>query len=170
MGKAKESAAAIARISPYRGHFAAARIANKEKDLAGAEKAWRALWAAYPDSISALTNLVAFLSNNNRSEEALPIAEKFMVAHPGDVLGQWWFARTTAISGKQMDKGEEIINRLMTIPTTQSPRITHDVLHYRLGDIQLKRGDKAKAKASYQEALKINPKLEAARKALTELK
>jgi tetratricopeptide (TPR) repeat protein len=168
--KAKTEAAIIAKLNSFRGHFAMARIALDQKDLAGEEKAYRAALAEFPDSLRSLTSLASFLSNNNRADEVFPIVERFLAKQPDNVIGQWWFARTTAITGKQMDKGEEIIKRLLTIPAGQSPRVSYDALHYRLGDIHAKRGDKAKAKAEYQEALKINPKLEPAKKALEAVK
>ena len=170
INKARDEAATIAKINPYRGYFAENNLANNEKDLARVEKNWRALYAAYPDSTQALANLASFLSNNNRAEEALPITEKFLSGHPENVLAKWWFARTTAVTGRQMDRGEQIMRQLLTIPVGQSPRVGYDALHYRLGDIYAKRGDKTKAKAEYEEALKINPKLEQAKKALEALK
>jgi tetratricopeptide (TPR) repeat protein len=168
--KAKAEAAIIAKLSPFRGHFAAARIANDQKDLAGEEKALRAAAAEFPDSARPVNSLASFLSNNNRVEEVFPVVEKFLTKRPDDVLAQWYFARTAAITGKQMDKAEEIIKRLLTIPVGQSPRVSYDALHYRLGDIHAKRGDRAKAKAEYEAALKINPKLEPAKKALEGVK
>lgn len=169
VGKAREQAAEIARINPYQGHLAQGRIANNQKDLVGAEKNWRAFYAAYPDSVSPMTNLAAFLINNNRAEEAWPVVEKFLAKHPDNVPGQWWFVRTSAATGKQMEKGEQYVRALLAIPVDKTPRVSNDVLHFRLGDLHAKRGDKAKAKAEYEEALRINPKLEAAKKALASL-
>jgi tetratricopeptide (TPR) repeat protein len=168
--KAKAEAAIIARLNPFRGHFAAARIANDQKDLTGEEKALRAAAAEFPDSARPVNALANFLSNNNRVDEVFPVAEKFLARHPDDVLAQWYFARTAAITGKQLDKGEEIIRRLMTLPAGQTPRVANETLHYRLGDIYLKRGDKAKAKAEYEQSLKINGKFEPAKKALEAVK
>jgi tetratricopeptide (TPR) repeat protein len=166
INKAREEAAKIAQLNPYRGHFAANQIANNQKDLAAAEKNWRAFYAAYPDSVNPMTNLTAFLINNGRAEEAWPVVEKFLARHPDNVLGQWWFVRTSAATGKQMDKAEQFARTLLAIPAGQSPRVANDALHFRLGEIHAKRGDKAKAKAEYEEALRVNPKHEGAKKAL----
>lgn len=169
INKAKEEAAKIAQLNPFRGHFAANQVANNQKDLAAAEKNWRAFYAAYPDSVSPMTNLAAFLINNNRAEEAWPVVEKFMAKQPDNVLGQWWFIRTSAATGKQMDKAEQFARTLLAIPAGQSPRVANDALHFRLGEIHAKRGDKARARAAYEEALKVNPKHEGAKKALAAL-
>jgi tetratricopeptide (TPR) repeat protein len=169
INKAKEEAAKIAKLNPYRGHFAENQIANNQKDLAAAEKNWRAFHAAYPDSAAAMTNLANFLQVNNRLDESWPIIEKFAAAHPDNVTGKWWVARTASISGKQLDRGEKLINELLAIPEGKVPRVANDALHLRLGDIHAKRGDKAKARAEYEQALRINPKLEAAKKALASL-
>jgi tetratricopeptide (TPR) repeat protein len=169
INKAKEEAAKIAQLNPYRGHFAANQIANNQKDLAAAEKNWRAFYAAYPDSVSPMTNLASFLINNKRAEEAWPVVEKFHTKYPENIFGQFWFARTGTATGKQLDKGEQLLKSLLTIPADKTPRYANDALHFRLGELHAKRGDKAKAKAAFEEALKLNPKNEGAKKALAAL-
>ena len=49
------------------------------------------------------------------------------------------------------------------------PQVAPEAIHFRLGDIEAKRGDKAAARASCEEALRINPKFEQAKKALAGL-
>jgi tetratricopeptide (TPR) repeat protein len=169
VAKAKEQAAVIATLSPYRGHFAAANIANNQKDPAGAEKAWRAAAAEFPDSLGGVVNLANFLFNNNRAEEAFAPLDKYLAKYPENISAQFWIARAAAASGKQLDRGEQILRTLLLIPADKTPRIAAEQLHLRLGDIALKRGDKAKAKSAYEEALKVNPRFEAAKKALGSL-
>ena len=55
----------------------------------------------------------------------------------------------------------------LTFPESENGvRIPRENVRLRLGDIYSKRGDKPKARAGYSEALKVNTKLEAAKKAL----
>jgi tetratricopeptide (TPR) repeat protein len=171
VAKAREQAAAIARLNPLSGHFAAARIANNQKDLAGAEKAYRAAATEFPDSLTAVTSWANFLSNNGRAEEAFVPLDRYLASHPADRAARWWVGRVAAISGKQLDRGEQMLRALLTEQQpADGPRILPENLHFRLGDIAAKRGDKAKARAEYEAALKINPKMEAAKKGLDAVK
>lgn len=169
--KAREQAAAIARLSPLRGHFAAALIANDQKDLAGAEKAYRAAATEFPDSLNAVTSWANFLTNNGRAEEAFAHLDRYLAEHPDDRVARWWVGRTAAISGKQLDRGEQLLRALLVEPQPAAgPRILQENLHFRLGDIAAKRGDKATARTEYQAVLKLSPKHVAAKKALEALK
>ncbi len=169
--KAREQAAAIARLNPLRGHFAAAQIANNQKDLAGAEKALHAAATEFPDSLSAVTSWANFLANNGRAEEAFPPLDRYLAGHPNDRVARWWVGRTAAISGKQLDRGEQLLRGLLAEPQPATgARILPENVHVRLGDIAAKRGDKATARTEYQAALKLNPKLATAKKALEALK
>lgn len=170
VGKALEQAAAIAKLNPLRGYFANATIANHEKDLAGAEKAYRSAATEFPDSASTMSSLASFLSNNNRAEEAFPIIDRYLAKRPNDRLGTWWIGRTAAVSGKQLDRGEQALLTILSQPEVENNiKIARENVHFRLGEIYAKRGDKPKARAEYEEALKINPKLEPAKKALAAL-
>jgi tetratricopeptide (TPR) repeat protein len=170
VAKAKEEAAIIGKINPYRGHFAAANIAGNQKDTPGIEKAWRDAATQFPDSLGGAVNYANFLMNNGRGEEAFAPLEKYLAKYPDNISAQFWIARAAAASGKQLDRGEQILRQLLAIPADKTPRIANEQLHFRLGDIQLKRGDKAKAKSEYEAALKINPRFEAAKKALEAVK
>ncbi len=167
VSKAREQAAEVAKLNPLRGHFAAAQVANNQKDIAGAEKAYRAAVTEFPDSLIALTSWSNFVTNNNRAEEAFAQLDRYLARHPDDRVARWWVGRTAAISGKQLDRGEQLLRGLLAEPQpTIGPRILPENVHFRLGDIAAKRGDKATARTEYQAALKLNPRLEAAKKAL----
>lgn len=171
VSKAREQAAEVAKLNPLRGHFAAAQIANNQKDLAGAEKALRAAATGFPDSLSAVTSWANFLANNGRAEEAFAPLDRYLAKNPNDRVARWWVGRTAAVTGKQLDRGEQMLRGLLAEPQpAEGPRIPTENIHYRLGDIAAKRGDKATARTEYQAALKLNPKQEAAKKALEALK
>jgi tetratricopeptide (TPR) repeat protein len=169
VAKAREAAATIVRLNPYRGHIAQANIANHEKDLAGEEMAYRANVAEFPDSVRAVNALANFLANHDRAEESFAPVEAFLQRKPDDRLALWLFGRTAAVTGKQLDRGEQSLKSAMAMPDTPQLRISPEAFHLRLGDIAAKRGDKLKARAEYQAALKINPKFEQAKKALAAL-
>lgn len=180
--KAREQAIAIARLNPLRGHFAAATIANVTKDASGADKAYRAAASEFPDSLNAVTTYANYLLNNNRAEEAFPVLDRYLAKHADDRVALFWFGRTAAVTGKQLDRGEQALKSVLASQGSASqgsashgsasangPRVATEAVHLRLGEIAAKRGDKAKARAAYEEALRINPKFEPARKALAAL-
>lgn len=170
VAKAREQAAAIAKVSVLRGHFAEATIANHEKDPAGAERAFRAAATAFPDSLNAVTALANFLAVQGKGDDAFGVLDKYIAKHPADRVAQFYVGRTAAMTGKQLDRGEQALRGLLAAPASDSgPRVALETVHYRLGDIAAQRGDKAKARAEYEAALKINPKLEQARRALAAL-
>jgi len=170
VAKAREQAASIVKINALRGHFAEANIANHEKDLPGAERAYRAAYSEFPDSSLALTSLTTFLANNGRAEDAFAPVDHYLARKPNDRVGLFTLGRAAAVSGKQLERGEQALRTVLTMPETENgSRIPRENVHYRLGDIYAKRGDKAKARAEYEEALRINPRLEPAKKALAAL-
>lgn len=64
--KARQQAAAIAKLDPAEGHNAAARIAEKEKRYDVAEREYRAAVEAKPDSAGYRRDLVKFLQKHGR--------------------------------------------------------------------------------------------------------
>ena len=170
VAKAREQAAAIAKVNALRGHFADATIANHEKDPAGAERAFRAAATAFPDSLNAVTALVNFLAGLGKGDDAFSVLDKYLAKHPGDRVAQFYVGRTAAMTGKQLDRGEQALRALLAAQAADTgPRVALETVHFRLGDIAAQRGDKARARAEYEAALKINPKLEQARRALAAL-
>jgi tetratricopeptide (TPR) repeat protein len=169
VSKAREQADAIRKINPLRGYLADATVANDQTDAAAAGKAYAAAVAEFPDSLNAVTSFVSFVSNNGRTEEAFAPLERFLAKHPSHRLALYWLGRTSAVTGKQLARGEEALRAVLATHTDTGPRILRENVHFRLGDIAAKGGDKAKARAEYEAALKINPKMESARRALAGL-
>lgn len=170
--KAREQAAAIAKLNALRGHFAAATIANNQKDLPRAEKAFRAAAAEFPDSLNAVTSLANFLANNGRGDEAFAPLDRYLAKKPDDRIAMFWIGRTAGVTGKQLDRGEQMLRAvLVSQPSTPAdgPRVATEAIHLRLGDIAAKRGDKAKARAEYEAALRLNPNFEQAKRTLKAL-
>jgi tetratricopeptide (TPR) repeat protein len=171
VGKAREQAEAIAAINPLRGHFARATIANHEKDAAGVECEYRAAASESPDSLNAVANLVNLLANSNRADEAFATIDKFLARKPGDLVALMVVGRTAAITGKQLDRGEQALRTVLAAPGVGTdPALPLPAnAHFRLGDIAMKRGAKDQARKEYERALDLNPKLEAAKRALKAL-
>lgn len=166
VSKARGEAAALAKISALRGRFAEATIALHEKDVAGAEKAYRAAATEFPDSLNATTTLTNFLINRERAEEAFGPLERYLERKPDDRVALYYFGRAAGITGKQLDRGEQALRTVLATPDAPNTRIAPENAHFGLGEIAAKRGDKDAARAAYQEALRLNPRYERAKKAL----
>jgi tetratricopeptide (TPR) repeat protein len=169
--KAREQADAIAKINPMRGHFSRATIAGHEKDAVAAERELRAAADEAPDSLVALTTLANFFASNNRPDDPFPLIDKYLARHPGDLLATFWIGRLAATTGKQLDRGEKALRLVMESPNlgTGPNQPALFAIHYRLGDIAVKRGDKITARKEYEKTIELNPRFEGAKKALKAL-
>lgn len=171
IGKAREQAEAIARVAPLRGHMQRATIALHEKDSSTVEREFRAAAREFPDSLTAVATLANYLATTNRADEAFGSLDAFLARKPGEPLALFWVGRIAATTGKQLDRGEQALRTVLALPgmgkDAALPAPAN--VHFRLGDIAVKRGAKEVARREYEEALKLNPKFEPARKALKAL-
>ncbi|HVT39856.1 MAG TPA: tetratricopeptide repeat protein [Gemmatimonadaceae bacterium] len=171
MAKARGEADEIAKINPLRGHFARATIANHEKDQPAVEREYRAAATEFPDTLGAVVPLVNLLATSSRPDEAFALLDKYLARKPNDLAGLFQVGRTAAITGKQLDRGEQALRAVLAAPGVGSdPALPAPAsAHYRLGDIAAKRGAKAQARTEYERAIELNPRFEAARRALKAL-
>jgi tetratricopeptide (TPR) repeat protein len=169
--KARAQAEEIAKLNPMRGHFARASIARAQKDTAAMEREYRAAVADSPDSVLAYQQLAGWLANIKRGDEAFAVVDRLAARKPGDPVALMLVGRTAAVTGTQLDRGERALQAVLAVPGVGSDSTLPAPanVHYRLGDIQAKRGAKEQARKEYEKALELNPKLEAARQALKAL-
>ncbi len=170
MEKAHEQAEAMFKINRLRGHIARGTLANREKDLVAVEREFRAAWTEFPDSAASATSLAGFLANNRRADEAFTVMDKFVSKEKDNLTGLFWFGRVATSAGKQLDRGEQALRRVLAAPTLGVDGNPAPVaVHFRLGELLAKKGDKAGARQAYEAALRLNPNLEQVKKALKEL-
>ncbi len=171
MAKARGEADAIAAVNPMRGHFAHAMIAQREKDQGTYEREVRAAYAENPDSASALSSLTTMLLGSKRADEAASTVERFVARHPADLTALLWMGRVAVATGRQLDKGEQALRAVLASPQLGADGMpSAPTAHFRLGELLAKRGANADAKREYETALQLNPRLNAAKKALADLK
>jgi tetratricopeptide (TPR) repeat protein len=168
--KAREQAAEIAKISSLQGHFAAASIARREKNAQAVEREYQAAVAENPDSIVAPITLSVYYQNTQRWDEAFTILDKLLAAKPDEVRAHYQIGRAAALSGKQLDRGEQSLKLWLARPPEDATLTTRSGAHMRLGMVYDKQGKRDLARAEYDEALRINPRNEDARKALEKLR
>lgn len=154
--KAAAEANRIRGLSAYHGGFAQAKIAEKGKDWQRAEREYRALVAAYPDSSGPVIALALLLQNQSRYPEALTAIDARLAVAPNDTSVLYQLGRTSALSGQALERGEEALRKFLAL-LGERDTLSRANGHYRLGMIREKQGNPAGARAAYDSALALYP-------------
>ena len=170
MEKAHAQAAAIARITALRGHVELGQLLEREKDAAGAEREYAAGVATAPDSMYGYYALGSYYQRQKRWSDAFATYDKALARKPNDVVARVQIGRAAAVSGENLDAGEQHLASVLASPPEDFPPISASSVHYRLGNIYERQGKPERARAEYTEAVRLNPKNEDARKSLAALK
>jgi tetratricopeptide (TPR) repeat protein len=173
VGGSKEKARAmlleIKKRNAYRGSLAAANLCNGEKDFACAERELTGMLASYPDSAAVYSLFAAFYSEQKQFDKAFELLDRRLRAKPNELTTLYAIGRTASLSGQNLDRGEQSLRTYLASPTPErGPAPAH--VHYRLGTIHEKKGEKDRAREEYRAALLLNPRHEDAKKALAALK
>lgn len=170
VAKARQQVEEIRRRSPYRGGMLAATVARREKQYPVAIAEYERLIAQYPDSSAAWSSLASTYGDQRKWDDAFRTIDRFIAAQPGAVLAQYAIGRAAAESGQRLEAGEAGLRRYIAaaVPSPGEPTIA--TAHLRLGAIHERRGDRDKARAAYETALRLEPTLQAARDALAKLR
>jgi tetratricopeptide (TPR) repeat protein len=167
--KARKQAAALTSLNPYRGRLLDASIAENQKDTVVAERTLRDLVAAFPDSSAPVTRLATHYLNMKRYDDAFRVLDARLRRSPNDEAALYQLGRVGAVSRSRLDEAQAALDRYMTSPHKRgNPSIA--AAHWRLGLIHETRGDKPKAVAEYETALRLDPKLAGAKASLDKIK
>jgi tetratricopeptide (TPR) repeat protein len=170
MEKARQQAAELAGISPLQGHLAAAFLAIREKNNAAAEREYEGAITVAPDSSSGYIALGVLMQRQERWNDALVAFDRLLKRRPEEMSAHYQIGRTAALSGQSLDRGEQSLKLwLARPPRTVQPAILAGA-HLRLGQIYERKGRHDAARAELEEALRINPRNDEARRALAALK
>jgi tetratricopeptide (TPR) repeat protein len=169
MDKAREQANEIVKLDPMRGHLGLARVAERSKDLATAEREYKALIDALPDSATGYYVLGSFYRGQSRWDEAFAIYERLMERMPAQMAVHLTWAGTAAQSGKHLERGEREA-KFYIENSKNEPIASRSNAHWRLGQIYEQTSRKDLARAEYNEALKLNPRNQNAKRSLDALK
>ena len=160
--KARAQAREIGKRDAARGLLAQARIAAHEKDDAAALKAYRAALAAAPTDPEVQYTVAMALVYDERTDEALALLRKVVASKPEEAGAWYQIGRAAATSGKHLEEGAAALQRYLSMPQERGePERKHAL--YRLGQIQAQAGDRAKARASWRQALALDPDFEEAK-------
>jgi tetratricopeptide (TPR) repeat protein len=168
--KANEQLAAMVKVNPMRGHFARAWVAEREKDVATAEREYVAASTAAPDSAIAFSTLGNFYRRQKKWAEATTAFERVLVVKPDAYNAHLSLGGIAVASGQNLDRGEREIKEWLATAPKDAPIGNVSIAHQWLGKIYEQQGKKDAARAEYQLALSANPKNEEAKKSLGALK
>jgi tetratricopeptide (TPR) repeat protein len=170
VNKAKEQIAEITKLNPMRGHFRAAWLAQREKDVAAEERAYVAATTAAPDSVVAFSSLGNFYKRQKKWAASMTAFEQILKIKPDAIGAHLNIGGVSAASGDNLDRGEREIKQWMSLAPKDAPSGNYFAAHYWLGLIYVAQGKKDVARTEYEAALAINPKNEDVKKALAALK
>jgi len=151
--KARAQAEAIMPLNPPMAHWVAARIAEKDKDPASAEREYRAAISASHSGVRAWLDLASFLRHASRFDEmerALLNLEAGPIDHPAALVdGANMLLRT----GRNFPLAVRLVERYFSNrPVEESPAFrAHNVL----GQLLEKQGDRQAALEHYRAALAL---------------
>ncbi|MEJ7811412.1 MAG: tetratricopeptide repeat protein [Gemmatimonadaceae bacterium] len=167
--KAREQAREIKNRAPYLGGFQMARVALDGKDSTAAAREYAELVRAFPDSITPYTALFNMLLARNQADSAMATIDRLVEHHPNYMVAKYATGRIAAVTGKYMERGEAALKAYLShTPTGNEPSLA--AAHWRLGMIREKQGKKDEARAEYETAVKMDPKLKGAQESLKALK
>ena len=166
--KAMRQAAEIARRNPFLGHVAAAAVAEKRKDVAGAEREYRTAVSTYPDSVFGSFALVGLYERTKQWDKAFAVLDD-VAGRPDAAATDYYVGRIAAISGERLDRGAQALTTyLKQSPAEGAPSLA--TAHYRLGMIYERQGKRDLARAEYGATLRLDPGQNEAREGLKRVK
>ena len=156
VSKAREQAREIGARSAFRGRLANAVIAERQKDMATAEREYAAAVDAAPDSAIAYAALGDLYRRTGRYDQAFATFGRMRRALPNEASALYLIGRTSAVSGERLDEGERALKAFIAGPRkpTDPPLAS---AHFRLGAIYEKQNRRDLARQEYETTLKLDP-------------
>jgi Tfp pilus assembly protein PilF len=166
MDKAREQADAIAKRDAGRGHLAYGRMAAQAKDSTTAVRELNAAIAATPDTIRAYSALASWYAKQKEWPQAFAAIDRYVQRRPGDPAGAYAIGRIAALSGQQLERGEKGLRAYLAKPPRDATPPTLSMAYLRLGQVLDHEGRGPDARAAFEQALKLDPTNDDAKKAL----
>ena len=166
--RALAQAREIGRREPSRGHELRGNLYRDEERVREALAEYGKAIVADPGNLSARLALALLYTELREFDRAFTVLDRLLERDPDHQSALYQVGRNAALSGRQLDRGEAALRRyLRHRPLRNQP--SHAWAHYRLGMIHKRRGELATARDALRIALRLDPELEGARKALAEL-
>ena len=167
--KAREMALEIMKRNAYRGSIAATSLCAADNDTLCIVRGLQEMMITYPDSAGVYAGLAVFYANQKQFDKAFAVLDERLRTKPNELRTLYQLGRTAALSGQNLDRGEQALKLVLANPTPESGPSPAG-LHYRLGMIYEKKGAKDLAREEYRAVLQLNPRHQDAQKALAGLK
>jgi tetratricopeptide (TPR) repeat protein len=171
LDKALRHAGEVERRDPLRGRLARAEVLLR-RPRGGPEAALAELRGAavdFPGDSRPRLALAAAHAQAGRYAAAFDELEAVLRLDPGNADAHHQLARTAALSGRRLDRAEELLSRdLERWPPGDGAALADG--HFELAAVLERRGDLAGARGHYLEALRLDPGSAAARAALRRLR
>jgi tetratricopeptide (TPR) repeat protein len=120
--KAKAAAAKIASLSAAEGHWAAAQLAEKEKNWSEAERNYRRAAEAAPGDAGRQVDVAAFLARRGRHGESEEWFGKAAAREPAHRLLLFEWSKARVQSGRELAKARQMLRKyLESGPTPDEP-------------------------------------------------
>ncbi len=163
--KAEAQAQSLATLDPAKAHWVNARIAEKKKDHAAAEKEYRAAIQSTHGGASAWLHLAQFYKHVGRlddMEDAIHQLDSAPLDQPDALVDA---AHLLLDTNRNLPEANQLLRRYVSSATTveQAPVFK---AHYLLGTVLEKQGDKRAAAEEYRAALTLARNFSAAQEAL----
>src|SRR6266403_303451 len=162
--KARGQAQSIAPVNPAREHWVYARIAEKKKDAATAEREYHQYIDLSKGDAEAWLNLALFLRRQNRFDEMEQAIIKLSQAPNPEPDVLWEASAMLERAGRSYPFATELVNRYLALgPVEKAPAFR---AHYLRGALLEKQGDKTGAAREYRASLSLVRNFGLARQAL----
>lgn len=166
--KARAQATAIGKYDRVRGLTAQARIAMHEKKTPQAIGFLESATSLKPADEALRLQLIVLYQEAKRWPEAYAAIKKWIAEAPKSNKAQYQLGRLAAESGRYLEEGEAALLVYLKMPRgSDDPKPQN--ARYRLGQLLAKAGRKDEARAEFQAALKLDPKMKEAKEALAAL-
>lgn len=162
--KARAEANVAKRVSPLRGALLVGRVEEKAGNVAAAEAEYRGLVSAFPDSGGGREALAALYQSQSRWDDAFRIIDERLRTNPNDYGMLYQLGRAASLSGQRLEAGEEALRKYLARDNAR--KAFDGGVHFRLGAILERRGDKQAARSEYQLAVSLDPRNGLAKRAL----
>jgi tetratricopeptide (TPR) repeat protein len=162
--RAAEQAQLIASMDPAKAHWVSARIAEKKKDSAGAEREYMAAIQTSKDADYWL-NLASFYRRQNRLDD-MQRAVNTAMSSPMAKTNTLFDASTLLLrAGRNLPSAANYVRRYLALPTQNEEAPAFEA-HYVLGQILEKQGDRSGAANEYRASLALAGEYKRAQEAL----
>ena len=169
MGKARAQAREITSRSALRGRIAKGVIAERNKEVALAQREYEAAVAAAPDSAIGYTVLGDLYRRTGKYDQAFATFARMQKVLPQEAAALYLIGRTSAVSGERLDEGAAALRGYLAARRrdTDPPLAS---AHFRLATILEKQGRRDEARGEYQATLRLDPEQKEAREGLARVR